>query len=54
MLGPCIKCNEYASSGKSTKSGFVCKDCYNMEQYENGVDGFFLCPICGRADSPNN
>lgn len=51
----CTKCNEYASSGKATQeNGFVCRDCYNMEQYENGVEEFFLCPVCGRADSPNN
>lgn len=54
MLGPCINCNEHVNSGKFKNGYFICTDCYNMEQYENGVEGYFICPVCGRADSPNN
>jgi hypothetical protein len=32
----------------------VCIDCGNMNKYKAKEPGFFLCKICGRADSPVN
>jgi hypothetical protein len=41
-------------SWKDLDEGPVCNDCINRSKYNNREKGFFLCKICGRADSPTN
>lgn len=32
----------------------VCQSCINMEQYQEGNPNYFLCPICGEPDTPDD
>jgi hypothetical protein len=32
----------------------ICKDCDNMNRYVSDEEGFFICDICGKADSHKN
>jgi len=50
----CPRCGNETYHTVGTPEGQICSDCYNMEKYEKGEEGFFLCPICGKADSPTN
>lgn len=48
----CTRCDKETYSGTHLNEGLVCTNCLNRERYENGEESFFLCKICGEADSP--
>jgi len=51
----CEKCKKTVTSAVCIGVGkYKCTDCNNMEKYEAGEEGFFICPVCGKADSPTN
>lgn len=50
----CQQCGKYSPHMVSKDYGKICKDCDNMNRYEAGEEGFFLCDICGKADAHKN
>ena len=47
----CPQCNQ---DRNHIKPSGLCDYCHNMNEYMNGNPNYFLCPICGEADSPDN
>jgi ribosomal protein L37E len=50
----CARCGKKTFAGTSLDEGLVCGNCVNMEKYRKGEESFYLCGICGEADSPTN
>lgn len=50
----CVLCKEIVYQYSTKKIGIVCRDCNNMRRYREKEEGFFLCRICGKADSPTS
>ena len=47
----CPRCKQERSKFKSSGE---CDYCYNMDQYVGGNPRYFLCPICGKAETPDD
>jgi len=50
----CTRCKKETHNGTHMEEGLVCYRCVNREKYDEGREDFFLCGICGEADSPDN